>query len=183
MLISNQDIFWQKNRRRTAGSCTPCRKCHVTDEPYFGTYIVCSYLPFSKAAKGAQCGPQQSETFEQKHTSTEISKRPWSSEKWKWEQAVERNLFTFNHLNPSQANVFLRLTLKLSIFWWPVPLQNISRWMFMFESWNLGYLLCHLRGGVLLLLLQARHGALVLDVRLLHVSLKPARKETMYIDA
>ena len=41
---------------------------HVTDEPYFGTYIiVCSYLPFSKAAKGAQGGPQQSETFEQKH--------------------------------------------------------------------------------------------------------------------
>ena len=34
-------------------------KINVTDEPYFGTYIVCSYLPFSKAAKGAQGGPQQ----------------------------------------------------------------------------------------------------------------------------
>ena len=38
-------------------------KINVTDEPYFGTYIVCSYLPFSKAAKGAQGGPQQYATF------------------------------------------------------------------------------------------------------------------------
>ena len=34
-------------------------KINVTDEPYFGTQIVCNYLPFSKAAKGAQGGPQQ----------------------------------------------------------------------------------------------------------------------------
>ena len=34
-------------------------KINVTDEPYFDTYIVCSYRPFSKAAKGAQGGPQQ----------------------------------------------------------------------------------------------------------------------------
>ena len=25
-------------------------KINVTDEPYFGTQIVCNYLPFSKAA-------------------------------------------------------------------------------------------------------------------------------------
>ena len=50
-------------------------KINVTDEPYFGTYIVCSYLPFSKAAKGAQGGPQQYETFERKHSPTDISKR------------------------------------------------------------------------------------------------------------
>ena len=79
--------FDKKKRRRTAGSCTPCRKCHVTDELYFGTYIVCSYLPFSKAAKGAQCGPQQSETFEQK-----------------WEQAVERG-----HINAMHVILFIHL--------------------------------------------------------------------------
>ena len=56
-------------------------KINVTDEPYFGTQIVCNYLPFSKAAKGAQGGPQQYETFEQKHSPTDISKRLWSSEK------------------------------------------------------------------------------------------------------
>ena len=39
-------------------------KINVTDEPYFGTQIVCNYLPFSKAAKGAQGGPQQYATFE-----------------------------------------------------------------------------------------------------------------------
>ena len=38
-------------------------KINVTDEPYFGTQIVCNYLPFSKAAKGAQGGPQQYATF------------------------------------------------------------------------------------------------------------------------
>ena len=46
-------------------------KINVTDEPYFGTYILCSYLPLSKAAKGAQCGPRQYETFERKHSPTE----------------------------------------------------------------------------------------------------------------
>ena len=35
--------------------------------------IVCNYLPFSKAAKGAQGGPQQHET--PKHSPTDISKR------------------------------------------------------------------------------------------------------------
>ena len=48
----------------------------------------------------------------------------------------------------------------------------------MFESWNLGYLLRHLRGGVLVLLLQACHGALVLNVHL-QVSPQPAEKETI----
>ena len=46
----------------THGSLTPRAenaKINVTDEPYFGTQIVCNYLPFSKAAKGAQGGPQQ----------------------------------------------------------------------------------------------------------------------------
>ena len=56
-------------------------KINVTDEPYFGTQIVCNYLPFSKAAKGAQGGPQQYATFERKHSPTDISKRLWSSEK------------------------------------------------------------------------------------------------------
>ena len=56
-------------------------KINVTDEPYFGTQIVCNYLPFSKAAKGAQGGPQQYATFERKHSPTE---------KWKCKQAVER---------------------------------------------------------------------------------------------
>ena len=56
-------------------------KINVTDEPYFGTQIVCNYLPFSKAAKGAQGGPLQKETFERKHSPTDISKRLWSSEK------------------------------------------------------------------------------------------------------
>ena len=46
-------------------------KINVTDEPYFGTQIVCNYLPFSKAAKGAQGGPQQYATFERKHSPTE----------------------------------------------------------------------------------------------------------------
>ena len=45
-------------------------KINVTDEPYFGTQIVCNYLPFSKAAKGAQGGPQQYATFERKHSPT-----------------------------------------------------------------------------------------------------------------
>ena len=48
-------------------------KINVTDEPYFGTYILCNYLPFSKADKGAQGGPQQHET--PKHSPTDISKR------------------------------------------------------------------------------------------------------------
>ena len=48
-------------------------KINVTDEPYFGTYILCNYLPFSKADKGAQGGPQQHETT--KHSPTDISKR------------------------------------------------------------------------------------------------------------
>ena len=48
-------------------------KINVTDEPYFGTYILCNYLPFSKANKGAQGGPQQHET--PKHSPTDISKR------------------------------------------------------------------------------------------------------------
>ena len=39
-------------------------KINVTNEPYFGTYTLCNYLPFSKAAKGAQGGPQQYATFE-----------------------------------------------------------------------------------------------------------------------
>jgi len=56
-------------------------KINVTDEPYFGTQIVCNYLPFSKAAKGAQGGPQQYATFERKHSPTE---------KWKCKQAVGR---------------------------------------------------------------------------------------------
>ena len=37
-------------------------KINVTDEPYFGTYILCSYLPFSKAASGS--GHQKSESYE-----------------------------------------------------------------------------------------------------------------------
>ena len=48
-------------------------KINVTNEPYFGTYILCNYLPFSKADKGAQGGPQQHET--PKHSPTDISKR------------------------------------------------------------------------------------------------------------
>ena len=47
---------------RSALPCAPRAenaKINVTYEPYFGTYIVCNYLPFSKAAKGAQGGPQQ----------------------------------------------------------------------------------------------------------------------------
>ena len=43
-------------------------------------YILCNYLPFSKAAKGAQGGPQQHETPEQKHSPTDISKRLRSSQ-------------------------------------------------------------------------------------------------------
>ena len=61
--------------------CAENAKINVTDELYFGTYILCSYLPLSKAAKGAQGGPQQYETFERKHSPTDISKRLWSSEK------------------------------------------------------------------------------------------------------
>ena len=58
----------------TAAFATPRAenaKINVTDEPYFGTQIVCNYLPFSKAAKGAQGGPQQYATFERKHSPTE----------------------------------------------------------------------------------------------------------------
>ena len=61
--------------------CAENAKINVTDEPYFGTYILCSYLPLSNAAKGAQGGPQQYKTFERKHSPTDISKRLWSSEK------------------------------------------------------------------------------------------------------
>ena len=53
--------------------CAENAKVKVTDEPYFGTYILCNYLPFSKADKGAQGGPQQHET--PKHSPTDISKR------------------------------------------------------------------------------------------------------------
>ena len=53
--------------------CAENAKINVTDEPYFGTYILCNYLPFSKADKGAQGGPQQHET--PKHSPTDISKR------------------------------------------------------------------------------------------------------------
>ena len=55
-------------------------KIIVINGPYFGTYILFNYLPFSKAAKGAQGGPQQHETPEQKHSPTDISKRLRSSQ-------------------------------------------------------------------------------------------------------
>ena len=48
------------------------------------------------------------------------------------------SISNFNHFNPFQVNVFLRVTLelclKLSLFWWPEPLQNISRWVVLFKS-------------------------------------------------
>ena len=58
----------------TCSPLTPCAenaKINVTNEPYSGTNVVCSYLPFSKAAKGAQGGPKQYATFERKHLPTE----------------------------------------------------------------------------------------------------------------
>ena len=77
-------------------------------------YILCNYLPFSKASKGAQGGPQQHETPEQKHSPTDISKRLQSSENWKCKRAMERG-----HINAIHV-----------IFLWPEPLRNVSGWVF-----------------------------------------------------
>ena len=84
------------------------------DEPYFGTYILCNYLPFSKAANGAQGGPQQHETPEQKHSPTDISKRLRSSQ----------NNMDCIYMTP------LHCLFALSFFWRPEPLRNISGWVF-----------------------------------------------------
>jgi len=84
-------------------------------------YILCNYLPFSKAAKGAQGGPQQHETPEQKHSPTDISKRLRSSQ----------NNMDCIYMTP------LHCLFALSLFWWPEPLGNVSGWVSIFKSLGL----------------------------------------------
>ena len=90
----------------------------MTNEPYFGTYILCNNLPFSKAAKGAQGGPQQHEIPEQKRSPTDISKRLQSSQ----------NNMDCIYMTP------LHCLFALSLFWWPEPLGNVSGWVSIFKS-------------------------------------------------
>ena len=93
-------------------------KINVTNEPYSCTYILCNYLPFSLAAKGAQGGPQQHKTPKQKHSPTDISKRLRSSQ----------NNMDCIYMTP------LHCPFALSIFWWLEPLGNVSGWASMFKS-------------------------------------------------
>ena len=81
-------------------------------------YILCNYLPFSKAAKGAQGGPQQHKTPKQKHSPTDISKRLRSSQ----------NNMDCIYMTP------LHCPFALSLFWWLEPLGNVSGWASMFKS-------------------------------------------------
>ena len=76
-----------------------------------------NYLPLpSKSCQWLKGGAGRSETLENRHSSTNISKRLWSSEKWKCKQAVERG-----HINAIHV-----------ILWWPEPLGNVSGWVFLF---------------------------------------------------
>ena len=93
-------------------------KINVTNEPYSCTYILCNYLPFSLAAKGAQGGPQQHKTPKQKHSPTDISKRLRSSQ----------NNMDCIYMTP------LHCLFALSLFWWPEPLENVSGWVSIFKS-------------------------------------------------
>ena len=82
---------------------TPCAenaKINVTDEPYFGTQIVCNYLPFSKAAKGAQGGPLWDLNCLPHMLQTKLP-------------VIVVNIFNFKCFNPFQVNISLRLTLEL----------------------------------------------------------------------
>ena len=76
-----------------------------------------NYLPLpSKSCQWLKGGAGRSETLENRRSSTNISKRLWSSEKWKCKQAVERG-----HINAIHV-----------ILWWPEPLGNVSGWVFLF---------------------------------------------------
>ena len=84
--------FWQRQvfkEKRTRAPRAENAKINVTDEPYFGTQIVCNYLPFSKAAKGAQGGPQQYATFERKHSPTVFCNFHFSDDQSRWQLLEE----------------------------------------------------------------------------------------------
>ena len=105
---------------RSAAHRAPCAENAIMNVKVIrASQEMSNYLPLpSKSCQWLKGGAGRSETLENRHSSTNISKRLWSSEKWKCKQAVERG-----HINAIHV-----------ILWWPEPLGNVSGWASMFKS-------------------------------------------------